>query len=334
MIVSKTPIERIKQAGILRAPIAEDTNAYRLFNGFYEGYPGLILDRFGSTLVVMNHAEKPVSEKFLHEIAEWASFSQPWLTAILFKQRQSLIANEKWGRLLAGDQLSTQVNEFGVSYALDLQMHQDASFYLDTRNLRNWLFHNTYGMRVLNTFAYTGSLGVSAGAGGAVCVVQTDINRKFLALSEQSWKINNLPVENFQTIPGDFFRVTGQLRKSQRLFDCVIVDPPFFSATKAGRVNLAGKTALLINKVRPLVAHEGKLIIINNALFYPGADFMAELQSLCQGEYLSFEEIIPIPPDITGYPETRVNSPPTDSTPFNHPTKIAILKAYRKDQLK
>jgi 23S rRNA (cytosine1962-C5)-methyltransferase len=38
-----------------------------------------------------------------------------------------------------------------------------------------------------------------------------------------------------------------------------------------------------------------------------------------------------VPPDCTGYPATRVSAPPVDPAPFNHPTKIAILRVRRKD---
>jgi 23S rRNA (cytosine1962-C5)-methyltransferase len=74
------------------------------------------------------------------------------------------------------------------------------------------------------------------------------------------------------------------------------------------------------------------MVIINNALFLSGADFMAELDQLCRSEYLSFEDMIPIPKDITGYPDTITSPPPVDPAPFNHPTKIAILKVTRKDK--
>ncbi len=126
--------------------------------------------------------------------------------------------------------------------------------------------------------------------------------------------------------------MSDRLRRQERLFDLVILDPPFFSTTAAGRVDWQNQTTRLINKVRPLVGHGGKLVVINNSLFLPGADFMAELQALCESEYLSLGELIPIPADITGTPETIVNTPPADPTPFNHPTKIAVLDVVRKDK--
>jgi 23S rRNA (cytosine1962-C5)-methyltransferase len=99
-------------------------------------------------------------------------------------------------------------------------------------------------------------------------------------------------------------------------------------------VDLLGETARLLNKIRPLVAHEGWLVVINNALFLPGKDFMDELKELCQSPYLSFMGKIDVPLDLTGYPETIVESPPVDPAPFNHPTKIALLNVLRKDQQK
>ena len=314
-----------------RGSIPLSTNAYRLFNGFYEGIPGLVLDRYGSALVILDHAEPGEFSALVDEISQWALQHLTGLDAVLYKVRQSTDDRLRCGILRTGNTLPDVASEFGVQYALNLQMHQDASFYLDTRCLRKWLKENMAGKRVLNAFAYTGSLGVAAGAGGALQVMQTDLKEKFLHIAQQSWTLNNLPAGKVQYLPGDFFRVIGRMRTAGRLFDCIILDPPFFSSTDAGKVDLLGEMTRLINKARPLVAHEGWLVVINNALFLPGADFMAELDALCQSEYLAFETMIPIPTDITGYPETITSQPPVDPAPFNHPTKIAILKVYRKD---
>lgn len=317
-----------------RQSIAQTTSAYRLFNGYYEGFPGLILDRYGQTLVISDHGEPGTLDVLITEVAQWSVDHLEGLESVLHKQRQSPEPRMKQGIIIAGSKLPDQVTEYGVRYAIDLQMHQDASFYLDTRYLRRWLIENMPGQRVLNTFAYTGSLGVAAGFGGAACVVQTDLSEKFLGLAQQSWLLNNLPQDTYQIIPGDFFRVVGRMRNDRRLFDCVILDPPFFSTTDAGRVDLLAETARLVNKVRPLVAHQGWLVVINNALYCSGAAFMAELERLCQSKYLSLEKTIPIPLDVTGYPDTIVTPPPVDPAPFNHPTKIAILKVKRKDERK
>ncbi len=123
------------------------------------------------------------------------------------------------------------------------------------------------------------------------------------------------------------------MRSQQKLFDCVILDPPFFSVTSSGKIDLQHETTRLVNKVRSLVAHEGWLVVINNALYLSGAAFMSELDRLCQSEYISFVQHIPAPQDVTGYPDTRISIPPTDPLPFNHTTKIAILRVFRKDSI-
>lgn len=314
--------------------MGEDTNALRLFNGFYEGFPGLVVDHYGKTLVIFDHNETESPKKIIRNVVEWAAAESTGMNAVLLKQRQSSDKRKVNGRLISGGQLTDSINEFGVIYALDLQMNQDASFYLDTRELRRWLLDHAAGLSVLNTFAYTGSLGVAAGKGSASLVIQTDLNKRFLELGIQSWKMNDLDPQKCRIIPGDFFRVTGRMRNADRLFDLAILDPPYFSTTEAGRVDLQNDVTRLINKVRPLVAHEGWLIVINNALFLTGEDFMNELQFLCKSPYLSFENIIPVPSDVTGFPNTIVDPPPVNPAPFDHPTKIAILRVYRKDKRK
>jgi 23S rRNA (cytosine1962-C5)-methyltransferase len=322
----------ISQATQHRAGIENNTNAFRLFNGFYEGFPGLILDRYDHTLVIFNHNTSILSLDESTKICKLVLDLIPQFTTVLIKQRQHPEDSHRKGILIHGKHPSISINEGGVQYAIDLNMNQDASFYLDTRNLRQWLRENMAGLTVLNTFAYTGSFGVAAGIGGAKEVVQTDLNPNFLELASTSWQLNRMENDDHSLIAGDFFRIAGKLRNQKRLFDCVILDPPFFSQTSAGKVDLQQETTRLVNKIRPLVAHQGYLVVINNALFVSGSDFLSEINMLCESEYLEFFKIIPVPMDITGYPPTIVDSPPVDPTPFNHPTKIAILKIYRKDK--
>jgi hypothetical protein len=47
---------------------------------------------------------------------------------------------------------------------------------------------------------------------------------------------------------------------------------------------------------------------------------------------LQIETLIPVPPDFTGFPQTQAGGPPVDPAPFNHATKIAVLKVQHKIQ--
>ncbi|MCD4671083.1 MAG: class I SAM-dependent methyltransferase [Anaerolineaceae bacterium] len=310
----------------------EHRSALRLFNGFLEGCPDLTVDLYGRTLVLQNYADQPNEGLTLANIAHELYINQlDWLEAIVLKSHRAASVDERRGKLIYGEKANREILEHGVRYALNLTMNQDASFYLDTRNLRRWLLDHMAGKTVLNTFAYTGSLGAAALAGGAQRVVQTDISRRFLNLGKTTYTLNGFPIRKEDFLDADFYNVIGQFKGSKKSFDCVILDPPFFSSTAAGKIDLVSKSHRLINKVRPVVAHNGWLIAINNALFVNGADYMHTLETLCADGYLQIEKLISVPEDMTGFAATRSGSPPTDPAPFDHSTKIAVLRVLRKD---
>ncbi len=307
--------------------------ALRLFNGFFEGCPDLLVDVYGRTLVLYNYAAEPAAlDPLLQAAQDWLLARLPWVQAVLVKTRHAADEASRRGVLRLGAAPDRQVDEYGVAYALDLQMNQDAGLYLDTRLLRQWLRHNLSGRTVLNTFAYTGSLGVAALAGGARQVVQTDLSRRFLELGRASYRLNGLSAAAGDFIAGDFFAVAARLRRQGALFDCVILDAPLFAVTRGGTVDLLQRFDRLLNKARPLVAHNGYLVAINNAVFLSGADYQGALERLCAGGYMQIETFLPVPEDITGYAHTRCLAPPVDPAPFNHATKIAVLRLQRKDE--
>jgi 23S rRNA (cytosine1962-C5)-methyltransferase len=254
----------------------------------------------------------------------------PWLQAVVVKVRSAPALDARRGALVYGDKLDRKVCENGVWYAVDLLLNQDASLYLDTRLLRAWAKTNLAGKRVLNTFAYTGSLGVAAQAGGAAQVVQTDLSRRFLNLAKTSYTLNGFPIYKEDFIAGDFWQMVSTFKRRGELYDCIFLDPPFFSATDKGRVDLVGQSQRVINKVRPLVSDGGCLVAINNALFLSGQDYLHLLEELCAGGYMQIEELLGVPPDFTGYPQTITTALPADPAPFNHATKIAVLRLRRK----
>lgn len=301
--------------------------AFRLFNGFYEGYADLVLDVYGHTLVVHDYSEQPESD-FIREVTEYTRNALPWLKAGILKTRRGITRQAKNGTLIFGDSHDRKVKEHDIWYAVDLTLNRDASFYLDTSNLRKWLIENIRGKSVLNTFAYTGSLGVAAFAGGATQVVQTDLNRQFLNLAKDSFTLNGFPIQKQNFISQDFFPAVSRFKAGKQTFDCVIIDPPFFSSTSHGKVDLLHESERLINKVRPLINDGGILITINNAVFLSGAEYMQALENICKDGYLSIRELISVPEDFIG--ANRVGSPITDPAPFNHSTKIAILDVKRK----
>lgn len=323
----------LEKAIAFREPLfdAQHESAFRLFNGFTEGNPHLAIDLYAGTVIFHNyHADVDAGMALVNEVKVFLQnhpHISKWLHAGIAKSRNSKSPEERRGILIFGDKPDRKIKERGVWYTVDLTMNRDASLYLDTRTLRKWLIENCHDKTVLNTFAYTGSLGVAAMAGGARRVIQLDRNKQFLNLAKDSYSLNNFAIRKSDFITSDFFPAIARFKSTKEFFDCVIIDPPFFSTTSKGRVDQENDSARLINKVRPLINDGGTLIAINNALYVSGKEYLQTLENLCKDGYLKIEELIPVPEDFVGFGEGQQI---TDPAPFNHSTKIAVLKVKRK----
>jgi 23S rRNA (cytosine1962-C5)-methyltransferase len=305
--------------------------AFRLFNGHLEGDPRYVIDVFGKTAVVFHRGAAPAD---LRSTLQRLRDHLPWLDAIVVKERQDAADAVRRGRVAwrrsGGGGVDTTIVEHGVHYAVELQLNQDAGFYLDTRLLRRWLIDHADGQTVLNTFAYTGSLGVAARAGGAERVLNTDLNGRFLEVAKASYARNGFDVDARDFRVQDFFSLARGLKLQGERFDIVVLDPPFFSSTRGGTVDLGRSVTPLINKVRPLLRSGGTLVVVNNALYVSGAAFLRELEALGTGGWVTIERTIDVPDDVVGYASTSGGGVPADPAPFNHATKIALLTVRHK----
>jgi 23S rRNA (cytosine1962-C5)-methyltransferase len=311
--------------------------ALRLFNGHTEGDSSMVVEVYGRTVLLHDRSEGNDSDLAnAQAMLTVITTKFPWIRAGVWKVRRESATDARNGRVILGEleDVDTKVREGGVWYAVDLMLHRDASLYLDTRALRTWLREHSESKRVLNTFAYTGSLGVAARAGHADTVVQTDRSKEFLALVQRSYALNGLTYRRRDHIAGDFFAITSRLRGEKALFDTVLVDPPFFSTSREGTVDMETSALRLLDKVRPLIADGGALVAVNNALWVSGSAWMATLERICNDGYATVEQTMEVPQDCLGMSRTDVIAWPSDPSPWNHPTKIAVLRMRRKDRRK
>jgi 23S rRNA (cytosine1962-C5)-methyltransferase len=123
--------------------------------------------------------------------------------------------------------------------------------------------------------------------GGAARVIHHDLNRRFLNVAKTSCTLNGFPIHKQDFVAADFFPLVARLKRANEWFDCVIIDPPFFSTTSRGKVDQIHESARLINKVRPLIEDGGILIAINNALYVSGTEYLTTLEDLCRDGYLT-----------------------------------------------
>ncbi|MCW3062546.1 MAG: SAM-dependent methyltransferase-like, partial [Capsulimonas sp.] len=94
--ISNTPNSGTPLTAALQAALAARTQlldarhemALRLFNGFYEGFPNLVVDLYGRTLIFYNYAHTPSdADDAIGEAFEFFQEALPWVTSILVKAR-------------------------------------------------------------------------------------------------------------------------------------------------------------------------------------------------------------------------------------------------------
>lgn len=315
-----------KRESLVKEPF---NTAFRLINGFTEHVPDVMVEIFGKTIVYHNYSTEEEST-IISTIHPMIHKRLPWLTCGIVKHRWSKVPRKRNGVFLFGTEPDQVIKEHGCFYALELMMNRDSSFYLDTQDLRHWLYTHLQNKTVLNTFAYTGSLGIAALCGGAKEVVQLDLNRVFLDIAKRSAKLNDkktLP-QHYQT--GDFWSRINQYKKNGITFDCVILDPPVYSKTQKGIIDVTKNYHKLINKVRPIINHNGFLVTINNALFQSGEEHKSVLDDLCKDGYLSINTIISVPESCIGDVRATKDFLPADPAPYAHSTKITVLNVTKK----
>ena len=87
---------------------------------------------------------------------------------------------------------------------------QDPLLFLDLRNTRGWVKDHARGKSVLNLFAYTCGVGLSAAAGGAREVCNLDFAEGNLAVGRENGLLNpQLPEMEF--VQSDYFPAIRQL---------------------------------------------------------------------------------------------------------------------------
>jgi 23S rRNA (cytosine1962-C5)-methyltransferase len=116
--------------------------------------------------------------------------------------------------------------EYGVYYHLQPDAVHNCGLYLDARPLRQWLLQNSRDRRVLNLFAFTGSLGLAAAKGGAEQVVHLDKSAELLPRIRESHSKNALAFDDRNFLRGDIYKHLPRAIKHKQRFDGILLDPP------------------------------------------------------------------------------------------------------------
>ena len=160
-------------------PIERRTNGYRLIHGENDGLPGLIIDRYDTTMVLKLYSPAWVVHlrEVCHALAQVCSPERIVLrlNRSLKKQSEFLYGLHD-GLILDGTALNSPIlfQENGLTFEAEPVTGHKTGFYLDQRDNRARVENISDGKSVLNVFAYNGGFSVYAARGGASKVISVD----------------------------------------------------------------------------------------------------------------------------------------------------------------
>lgn len=211
-----------------------DAPYYRLIHAEADGFPGVIIDRFGDACVIQPNAA-------------WAEAHLDALTDALVKVTGvSKVLKNASGRTrgLEGlDDLSLALRGTapeaplpvpmnGASYMADLTGGQKTGLFYDQRPNHAFAAKLVHpGACVLDVFSHVGGFGLAMLAGGAAHAVSVDGSAAALELAAKGAEVSGF-ADRFQTRQGDAFDVLAKLGEEGAEFDVVICDPPAFAPSK------------------------------------------------------------------------------------------------------
>jgi 23S rRNA (cytosine1962-C5)-methyltransferase len=224
--------ERISRAARLRDTFLKGkTNAYRIVNAEGDFLPGLIVDRYGQTLVLQSltagveRLKGALVDLLVQEMKPRSIYER---SDVATRRQEDLpeVTGLVYGREVS-DRI--EIEELGCHFQVDVKAGQKTGFYLDQRENRSDLKKLSQGSKVLDCFSYTGAFSIYAGLGGAEEVTLIDSSEEALKRAEEHFRLNALGKIPHRLMRGDAFEV---LRSLGPEYDIVILDPPPFAKRK------------------------------------------------------------------------------------------------------
>lgn len=231
--------ERIDRALALRQRLfgdAESSKACRLIYSEGDELSGLIVDRYGDTLMVQwtSLALWQQREDILNLLREatqprgiWLRTERGMTEAEGLEMHDSLVWGEPPERPLF-------IQEHGVKYEVDVVEGQKTGFYFDQRENRLAVSRLTQGQKVLDLCSYSGGFGIMAATiGGAASVTAVDSSASALEMASRNAELNGV-ADRFQTLRGDAIETMQQLKEQGERYGVVVLDPPKMARTRGG----------------------------------------------------------------------------------------------------
>ncbi len=260
--------KKFSSAAALRKELIDckRTNGFRLINAEGDGLPGLIVDRYGDTLVIqlttqgMERLRPLIIKGLVQQFSPLGIFEKSRGSARL-QEGLEQIEGHVWGR--TSEQVEIREND--LRFLVSLEHGQKTGFFFDQREMRNWVASRAKDKRVLNGFSYTGGFSVAALRGGAAHVDSVDICSHAIELLEKNMALNGFSQKNHAAFCEDLFDFLTS--RSLKDYDLIILDPPAF-AKKRNDVENACRGYKQLMRSAMQGARSGAFLLISSCSYY------------------------------------------------------------------
>ncbi len=225
-----------------RALFDIQSDGLRLVHGESDGLPGLIVDRYGDTLVAQFLSAGV--ERFKQVIAD-ALLQATGLSRLYERSDPGSRALEGLqpvtGWLRGQGATDITIREHAWHLALSIAEGHKTGFYLDQRDSRQRFAHTVQRLQsrqVLNCYCYTGGFTVAAlagmrAAGVAGHVTSIDSSGPAIARAQANVALNGFDAAQTTFMDADVNASLREFDRNGQHFDAIVLDPPKFAPTAA-----------------------------------------------------------------------------------------------------
>lgn len=262
---------RVDHALALRRALGlvDGRSAYRIVNGEGDGLPGLWADIYGPFGVVSAASRGLLPyARLLAEAALGATGDPPLgIRGVVIKVRGKDPQDRSHKDEVMGDTPPEKlvVHELDVPYEVHLLGALNVGLFCDLREHRRGLHRFVAGRRVLNTFAYTGALSVTAARAGARAVTTVDLSSGVIAWARENFRLSGLDPQDarFRFEVSDVRRFMEREHDRRTTYDTIILDPPTVSAARASQWSMKKDYPDLIALATKLLPAEGGFLWVS-----------------------------------------------------------------------
>jgi 23S rRNA (cytosine1962-C5)-methyltransferase len=290
---------RLQSAIERRADLFDNlTTGFRWINGESDGWPGLVLDRFNTTLVLKIYTGIWLSR--LPELVQLINTQlQPERIVLRLSRNLQAMAFSQFvisdGQVIHGPPLTGPVvfQETGLNFEADVLRGQKTGFFLDQRENRRHVEALAAGREVLNAFSFSGGFSLYAARGGARSVSDLDISRHALESSQRNFKLNESNPRvagcRHELVQADVFEWLKQERALK--FDLIVLDPPSLAKREVEREGALGAYGALATAGMERLRSGGILLACSCSAHVRTEEFYSVIRRAAEKSGRAFSEL-------------------------------------------